>query len=152
MIESMASLCLSLAIHEGIVMYVYTDSLGYKSVGVGHKVTENDPEWDLPAGTPVEEDRIFQLFEQDCGKAIEDARDVIPNFDDLPNGVQAILVEMAFQMGKSGLSKFQNMISALKNKDYETAAAEMVDSRWNKQTPDRCRKLSWHMSSYSVPF
>tara|TARA_S200002703_G_C3739168_1_gene227290 strand:+ start:462 stop:920 length:459 start_codon:yes stop_codon:yes gene_type:complete len=152
MIESMAALCLSLAIHEGIVYYVYNDKLGFKTVGVGHKIVQTDPEWDLPAGTPVEEDRVIQLFEEDCSKAIDNARDVIPSFNSLPHGVQAILVEMAFQMGKSGLRGFKKMVAALELRDYETAAAEMLDSRWYQQTPGRCEKLSWAMSSYSIPF
>jgi lysozyme len=152
MIESMAALCLSLAIHEGIVYNVYVDKLGFKTVGVGHKIIETDPEWGLTAGSPVEEARVIQLFEEDCAKAIDNARDVVPNFTALPNGVQAILVEMSFQMGKSGLRGFKKMIAALELRDYETAAAEMLDSRWYQQTPGRCEKLSWAMSSYSIPF
>lgn len=152
MIESMAALCLSLAIHEGIVYKVYEDSLGFKTVGVGHKIVNTDPEWGLPAGALVEEDRIIQLFEEDCAKAITNARDVVLNFDTLPAGVQAILVEMAFQLGRSGLRGFKKMVAALELRDYETAAAEMLDSRWYQQTPGRCEKLSYAMSSYSIPF
>jgi hypothetical protein len=42
------------------------------------------------------------------------------------------------------------MWSALKDKtppDYKTAAAEMLDSRWAKQTPNRAKRMSDTMAS-----
>ncbi len=42
------------------------------------------------------------------------------------------------------------MWAALKDQrtpDYKTAAAEMLDSRWAKQTPNRAKKMSELMAS-----
>ena len=42
------------------------------------------------------------------------------------------------------------MWSALKDHkmpDYKTAAAEMLDSRWAKQTPNRAKRMSDAMAS-----
>jgi len=52
---------------------------------------------------------------------------------------------MIFQMGFAGVSKFRNMIVALQNNSYTTAASEMLDSRWAKQTPNRAQALSKQM-------
>jgi lysozyme len=52
---------------------------------------------------------------------------------------------MTFQMGATGVSKFRNMILALQSHSYMDAAAEMLDSRWAKQTPNRAKKLSSQM-------
>ena len=39
------------------------------------------------------------------------------------------------------------MLSALEKKDFQTAADEMMDSRWAKQTPNRAKELSETMRS-----
>ena len=48
-------------------------------------------------------------------------------------------------MGPAGVGKFKNMLLALQNQSYAEAAAEMLDSRWAKQTPNRAKKLSSQM-------
>ena len=148
MLEQAATLCLSLALHEGIVHSIYEDSLGYKTVGVGHKIIKEDPEWNLPIGSYVKEDRIIALFSKDCETAVNGAKAVLPFFDELPTDVQNILVEMTFQMGISGLKKFKKMIEALKYRDYYTASVEMLDSKWKKQTPNRAKNLSLRMEAH----
>ena len=39
--------------HEGEVLEIYEDSLGYLTFGVGHLIKEDDPEYGQPVGTPV---------------------------------------------------------------------------------------------------
>ena len=53
-----------------------------------------------------------------------------------------ILAEMAYQMGFMGVLGFKKMWRALRDMDYVTAAAEMKDSRWFKQTPVRAGSLA----------
>ena len=43
------------------------------------------------------------------------------------------------------VSKFKKMLKALEIKDYDKASAEMLDSLWAKQTPNRAIKLSNQM-------
>ena len=50
-------------------------------------------------------------------------------------------------MGKNGVSKFRNMMKALRGHNYSLASSEMLDSLWAKQTPSRSKKLSSLMSS-----
>lgn len=56
--------------------------------------------------------------------------------------VQDVLTNMAFQMGTRGLLQFKGTLRALEAEDYETAADEMLDSRWAVQTPSRANKLA----------
>ena len=53
-----------------------------------------------------------------------------------------VVVEMCYQLGVSGFSKFKKTISHLENKRYGKASVEMLDSRWAKQTPNRAIELS----------
>ena len=59
-----------------------------------------------------------------------------------PDDVRDVLVEMAYQMGISGLLKFKRTLQYISEKNYEMASVEMLDSLWAKQTPNRANKLS----------
>ena len=65
-----------------------------------------------------------------------------PFISDLPDEVQNVVIEMCYQMGVSGFSKFKKTISLLESKEFLSASKEMLDSRWAKQTPNRAKKLS----------
>ena len=65
-----------------------------------------------------------------------------PFIVDLPDEVQNVVIEMCYQMGVSGFSKFKKTISLLESKEFLSASKEMLDSRWAKQTPNRAKKLS----------
>ena len=58
---------------------------------------------------------------------------------DINEKAEEILIEMVFQLGKTGVSKFRNMWKALAEKNYIGASYEMLDSRWAKQTPNRAK-------------
>ena len=60
----------------------------------------------------------------------------------LPMLVKGVIIEMVFQLGKTGVSKFKNMFAALNEYDYTRAAAEMLNSVWYRQTPSRCEELA----------
>ena len=61
---------------------------------------------------------------------------------DIDEIAQEIIVEMVFQLGKNGVSKFRNMWKALAEKNYIGASYEMLDSRWAKQTPNRAKAMA----------
>ena len=65
-----------------------------------------------------------------------------PFIDSMPESVQDVMIEMCFQLGVSGFSKFKKTIQYLMTKQFEEAAVEMLDSKWYKQTPNRAKKLS----------
>lgn len=56
--------------------------------------------------------------------------------------VQRVLIHMAYQLGVTGVSNFKNMIAALQVEDYLTASAEMLDSKWARQTANRANRLA----------
>ena len=65
-----------------------------------------------------------------------------PWLTERPQSVLEVVVEMSYQMGVRGVNNFRNMWAALQAEDYERAAAEMLDSRWARQTPGRAQSLS----------
>ena len=132
-----------LKIDEGVVYEVYKDHLGYPTFGVGHLVTESDPEQGQEVGTPVSEERVKDCFEKDLDTAINecDALYQPGEFKKLPGEVQEILVNMMFNMGRTRLSKFKKMHRAILQGDWKEASIEGRDSRWYKQVTNRAERL-----------
>ena len=93
--------------------------------------------------TQEEADAVLEIRVKSVIKELEKETKV---FNALPLEVQAILTEMAYQMGVSGLMNFKKMWSALEVEDFEEAKIQMLDSRWAKQTPTRALSLSKRMS------
>tara|TARA_B100001057_G_scaffold416590_1_gene434706 strand:- start:13741 stop:14208 length:468 start_codon:yes stop_codon:yes gene_type:complete len=132
-----------LKIDEGVVYEIYHDHLGYPTFGVGHLVLESDPEFGSPLGTPIDEKRVKDCFEHDLDLAISECNALYEDgiFEDLPDEVQQILVNMMFNMGRTRLSKFKKMHAAILDGDWKTAAVEGRDSRWHKQVTNRAERL-----------
>lgn len=64
----------------------------------------------------------------------------------LDDARQNVLVEMAFQLGMSGLLGFKRMLAALRRHDYAGAAREGLDSKWAREdSPARARRLMRQM-------
>ena len=59
--------------------------------------------------------------------------DKIKFFHKLDHIRQNVLIEMAYNMGLSNLLNFKNTLNYLKNKDYENASKEMLNSKWHEQ-------------------
>lgn len=127
--------------HEGYVTEIYLCSEGYPTFGIGHMVTEEDMEYTWPVGTPVTDERILQVFHDDCKVAVEDAELLVDDLYDHPNDVIRVLVNMVFNLGRPRLSKFKNMLAAVNDKNYTTAADEMIDSKWYRQVKRRGEEL-----------
>ena len=47
-----------LKIDEGVKNYIYKDSLGYPTFGIGHLITSKDPENGRPIGSAVSPNRV----------------------------------------------------------------------------------------------
>ena len=132
---------------EGIKYEVYKDHLGYPTFGVGHLVRDDDPEYGMPVGTPVTEERVAEVFEQDIETVLEDCCKLYSDFDDLPEEVQRIVANMMFNLGYPRLSAFRGMRAGVNARDWDKAADEMVDSRWYTQVPNRAKRLVSRMRS-----
>ena len=129
--------------HEGFLSKVYLDILGKATIGYGHLLTEED---DFVEGVIYDKDILEALFEKDFNIAVQGAEELLKGYD-IALVAKEVIIEMVFQLGKTGVSKFKKMFEALKNNDYSSAAAEMLNSAWYRQTPSRCEELSNLMKS-----
>ena len=114
--------------HEGFRAKPYQDTLGIWTIGHGLTWISEDESKEIV---------LKRLF--DLGDNLMDTDEWLTGH---PRAVLEVLTEMAFQMGLRGVRNFKKMWAALEQKDYATAADEMLDSKWASQTPNRAKALS----------
>ena len=132
---------------EGRVNSVYLDHLNLPTVGIGHLIKESDPEYGLPVGTVVDDERVNELFDQDIKVTLSECEQLYGNFNDLPEEVQKILANMMFNLGRPRLSKFRKLCKAVADRDWQECAVQMEDSRWHKQVTNRANRLISRMKA-----
>ena len=126
---------------EGVVYEIYKDHRGFKTFGIGHLVKRHDEEYDWEVGTPVSEERVWSAFDEDLDIAINDCLALYDDFESWPAEVQEILVNMVFNLGRPGLSRFVMFKSALQKNDWQLAAQYGRDSLWYRQVTNRAERL-----------
>ena len=130
-----------LAEDEGCKYEIYLDHLNLPTFGIGHLITEADPEYGQPIGTPVDEERVRKAFNLDIAVTLDECQVLYDDFNDLPEEAQLVIANMMFNMGRPRLSKFKMMKQACDERDWNEMADQMVDSRWHDQVPNRAKRL-----------
>lgn len=124
--------------HEGFRDQVYIDTLGFRTIGYGHKVTDED---NFKDNETYDQEFLEEIFDQDFSQARSAALRLLKHLDLAEDAVD-VITSMVFQLGETGVSKFKNMFAALEIPDYSEAAEQMLDSKWHMQTPSRCQELA----------
>jgi lysozyme len=118
--------------NEGYVKMVYKDSLGIDTIGYGFAIKDLELDEDI-----CQEILVGKL--KDLGKKVNKKFDW---FRYMPPEIKDVVMEMCYQLGVTGFSRFRKTIAFLQDKRWEEASVEMLDSLWAKQTPNRAKALS----------
>lgn len=152
-----------LIFHEGKKYSVYKDSKGIPTIGVGFNLRNRNaderlkkvganPKLIKSGKSKLSEEQIDKLLMEDLKKSYQDVKDLVPNFESLESHVKGVLVEMNFNLGKDGLSKFKKFLKFISLKQYIKASKEMLNSDWSAQVGDRAKRLSDILQGKSVKF
>lgn len=102
--------------------------------------------WDVPTFghglTYITEDESRQIVKNRITEIEASLKIKVAGYFNLPHQARNVLVEMAYQMGVPGLMKFKNTLEFIEKEDFQSAADEMLDSVWAKQTPKRAQDLA----------
>jgi len=120
---------------EGTNPCVYKDSRGYETIGRGILVDSTISGAGL---RPNEIAFINQNREAEIAKEVEYT---LPWSRTLSAARLGVLLNMTFQLGMPKLLEFKKFLAAMQRGDWSTAATEMLDSNWAKQTPERAKRL-----------
>lgn len=135
--------------HEGLRLQVYDDATGFPiqrgSVVRGNPTIGFGTLLCAPGG--ITQGEAYLLARNRINNAVTGVRQLLPTMRAANDARFDVLVEMAYQMGVSGLAKFTRMLAAVRDKRWSDAADEMLDSAWATQTPARANALAKVMRS-----
>tara|TARA_Y100000034_G_scaffold112773_1_gene147078 strand:- start:318 stop:764 length:447 start_codon:yes stop_codon:yes gene_type:complete len=118
---------------EGYRSSVYLDTLEKPTIGYGFLIDSLE----------LQEDICQLILMRKLEKLIKTIKFNFKWFDDMPEKVQDVVINICYQLGVSGFSKFKKTIQFMKNKQWDKASIEMLDSKWaREQTPQRALRLS----------
>lgn len=118
--------------HEGFRATPYHDAVGKLTVGYGRNLEA------VGVSTGMAE----SMLQEDIEAAVAGLDERLPWWRALDDVRQEVLVNMAFNVGLRGLLGFRRMLAAAEAGDYDTAADEMLDSRWEQQVGARAHELA----------
>ena len=128
---------------EGYVNKIYKCSEGFDTIFYGHKITPDD---NYEHGVEYPKEMGEKVFEKDFQTTLDAAERLIATRP-VNHIAKQVIINMVYQIGEGGVSKFKQMWKALDREDYGEASFQMLDSLWAKQTPNRANKLAAKMRS-----
>ncbi len=118
--------------HEGLALKPYRCPAGKLTIGVGHNLDAK----------PISVRAAMMILDDDIADVSRQVRERWPWTVDLPAAVGVVLVDMAFNIGMTGLSTFKRFLAALEARNYALAADEMLRSMWACQVEHRAAELA----------
>jgi len=124
-------------IEEGFRAHAYYDTAvpPRLTIGFGRNIDREG------GGLGITEEEAEVMLRNDIDRSVQECANWYW-FDRQPDRVKRVLIELCFQLGYPALSGFNRMLSALSADNYETAAAELLDSKFAVQVPHRAKRLS----------
>ena len=139
-----------LILHEGLKLNAYKCPTDKWTIGVGRNFEAN----------PLSQEEMLEVLKEVgiteeiamrwLEKEIRQVKRQLANYEWYTSQSEIrrrVIIDMAFNLGISGLLSFQNMIGALEVGNYEVAAEEMLDSKWAEQVGKRAERLSLMMET-----
>ena len=123
-----------LRLHEGVKTHVYTDHLGYETIGVGRCIRKN-------VGLGLSDDEINYLLSNDVSRVTAELGR-FKWFPELNEARRDAMINLCFQLGLTKLLKFKNFLASMQEGDYEAASTHLLDSLYARQTPARADEVA----------
>lgn len=126
--------------HEGLKLKPYRDTVGKLSIGIGRNLDD----------VGISREEAFVLLDNDVARAVAESRRRLAWFDQLDAVRQMVVIDMVFNLGIVGFCKFERMIAALEQGDWQLAAVHMLDSKWSEQVGGRATELAQMMRTGTI--
>ena len=118
--------------HEGLRLKPYLCTAGKTTIGVGRNLSDNG----------VTEAEAMAMLDRDIAVTVSALRDEFLWFADLDRTRKDAVISLGFNMGVRKLGTFKKFIAAMVAQQYETAAAEILDSTYATQVGQRAIELA----------
>jgi lysozyme len=123
--------------HEGYRAKPYLDTVGVMTIGYGRNLRD----------VGITRDEADYLLNGDIDRTVKALLTHLPWMLELDSVRQAVLCNMAFNLGVSGLLTFRDTLKAVQQDRYDDAAEGMLASKWAQQVGQRAMELAVQMRS-----
>lgn len=117
---------------EGERLTLYTDTRGKLSIGIGHNLIDK----------PISKLVSRAMFMEDLADAIDDVNHCCSVYDELSRPRQLVMVNLAFNLGRTKLAKFVRFWNSVHLGHWDDAANHLMDSDAARQLPARYARLA----------
>ncbi len=118
--------------HEGLELKPYKCTSNKLTIGIGRNLQD----------VGITEDEAKYLLMNDLARVDAQMEKLMPWSQSLNPARYDALMNFVFNVGIGTALKFENAMAALKESDFDTAAAELLDSRWSTQVGSRAQELA----------
>ena len=160
--------------HEGFRPFAYPDPLsvlgkkygkefGYKPANevlsrLGTNANDGAP-WTVGYGftknvtpnTRIGREEADEMLYDEIIRHAHELDDLVPDWAQAPLYVQSTLVNLVFNMGKGGLSKFKNTLALFNAGKWAEAGKALTNSLWYRQVGNRAVELTNRMITGVIP-
>lgn len=123
---------------------VYRDTVGVLTIGYGHNLMAN-PIPGIGEDDIMDEDEARALLDKDLQSVAAQLDARLPWWRQVGEARSAVLLNMAFNMGVSGLLGFKNTLRAVKEGRWQDARNGMLASKWASDVGRRAPILATQM-------
>ena len=113
--------------HEGFRSKPYNCTEGHLTVGYGKRIDY----------LVVDKETAKKWLKEELKDIDKRLQHTFDWFSNSPDDVKKVVIDMCYNLGISGFSKFKKTIYLLDTGQYEEASEEMLDSRWARQVKTR---------------
>ncbi len=143
-------LLLQLMRHEGFRKHVYKCPAGKDTIGYGYNLEANPLLLDKDVIKKLYKEGITKCFAKEILSAMvldieKKLRDSLPGMGKLNGARQAVLINMAYNLGVEGLLKFKQTLRNIEVQNWFGAELGMRGSLWHKQVKSRAIELERQM-------
>lgn len=131
----MSNLTEMLRRHEGCETHAYSCTSNKLTIGCGRNI-------DPGGGTGLSDVEIGFLLQNDINRVSAELSKEFAWFSELNEPRRDAMINICFNVGLPRLRLFKLALGAMQNQDFNTAAAEFINSKWRKQVGNRAIEVA----------
>lgn len=115
---------------EALKLHPYLDTTKHVTIGWGRNLDNG-----------ISSDEAELMFQNDYKRTVDEL-EKLDWYVMQPENIQCALINMNFNLGIEKLLEFRGMIEALKEKNYNLAATQALNSVWANQVHSRAQDIA----------
>lgn len=139
-----------ISFEEGFKSKPYYCSENFPTVGIGRRIGNKGEALPNLTVSLSDEEGLLHRWIDSATSTIQKYPSIYSAWQKMNDARKAVLLSMIYQLGINGTINFKKFLVASANSDWNSAHAEMLDSKAARQTPNRFKRQSKVMLTGSI--